>query len=257
MLTRRAGGLLLGVGLLSLGALSGCETEKPEDHPAYRKAVAVEERVVKVENQAEALVSMNQDLDQLKTQVRVQNGQLEELAHAQAAETKARQTVGADAEARLKALEDRLKALESKAPEAPAAAETPAKAEALSDKDAYQRAVNWVKQKDYTQCSTAFESFLNAYPNSALIDNALYWSGACDYSDNRLGESIATLTKLLKDHPDSRKIPDALLVMARAEVDLKRPKVAKDLLKRLIHDYPDSPVVAEAKSRLKTLDSVH
>jgi len=239
----------------ALVLFAGCETEKPEDHPAFRKAVAVEERVVKVENQAEALVPIAQDVDQLKTQLRSQNGQIEELGHQLSSEAKARQLISADTDARLKALEDRIKALETKAADAPPMGDGKGKSPAASDKDAYQTALGFFKQKAYAECADAFESFTQTYPDSPLMDNALFWNGACRYSDNHLGEAMSALSRLLKEHPDSRKIPDALLVMARAESDLKRPKEAKELLKRLIKDYPDAAVIPEAKTRLKALDA--
>jgi tol-pal system protein YbgF len=247
------------VGWVMFSLLSGCDTTKPEEQPAYRKAVAVEERVVKVENQADALVKMSADVDRLDTQSRKQTGQLEELKHQLDAEIKARQAISADMNERVQSLEDRVKTLEAKLTglgQTPAADSGVApKAAAPSDKDAYQAALNLFKQKDFSGCANAFDQFSQSYPSSTLIDNAVFWSGACRYSDGRLGEAMSALSRLLRDYPDSRKIPDALLVMGKTEMDLKRPKEAREILKRLIKDYPDAAVIAEAKARLKSLEA--
>lgn len=244
----------LGVPLLLLAA---CDTTKPEEQPAFRKAVAVEERVAKVENQADALVSVSADVEGLKSQVRFLTGQTEDLRHQLALQTQEARAVRADSDARLKELETKLKSLEAKVIDNSGNTDLKPETSKLSDKDAYQSALNFFKQKDFSGCASAFDQFLATYLDSTLLDNALFWAGACRYSDNRLGEAMGLLTKLLRDHPDSRKVPDALMVMARAEADLKRPKEATETLKRLIKDYPDAAVIAEAKSKLKSLESNH
>jgi len=257
------GGLAVCLGMVVcslLSTLAGCDTTKPEEQPAYRKAVAVEERVVKVENQTDALVSLSADVEGLKVQLRQQTGQLEELRHQLQTVSTETRAVAADNDTRLKALEDRVKTWEAKTVDSASSGETKAQlkpAAKLSDKDAYENARELFKQKDFSGCASAFAQFLQTYPDSGLVDNALFWEGACQYSDAHLGDAITVLTKLLRDYPESRKVPDGLLVIARAEIDLKRPKEAKDTLKRLIRDYPDAPAVVDAKVRLKSLEASH
>jgi tol-pal system protein YbgF len=253
-------GCLCLVACALLSALAACDTTKPEEQPAYRKAVAVEERVVKVENQTDALVSLSAEVEGLKLLLRQQTGQLEELRHQVQTVSSENRAIATDNDTRLKALEDRFKTWEAKAADTASNSETKPQtkpAAKLSDKDAYENARELFKQKDFSGCARAFAQFLQIYPDSSLVDNALFWEGACQYSDAHLGDAMTVLTRLLRDHPESRKVPDALLVIARTEIDLKRPKEAKDTLKRLIRDYPDAPAVVEAKARLKSLETSH
>ena len=70
-------------------------------------------------------------------------------------------------------------------------------------------------------------------------------------------EAVAAFTRVLTDHPDSKKTPDALLMIGKSQTEQKRFKAARAAFARLIKSYGDAPAAAEARTRLKKLDAEH
>jgi tol-pal system protein YbgF len=232
---------------LAMGVLAACSTTRPEDEPAYIKAVAVEERVDRLEHQNTALLDMQRQLEATEASLRRLQGQLEENHHGTQAKATESRNLYNDLEARLKALESRPEVV------APVAPSTPV----VSDNDVYQAALELIKKRDYAGGEGALKAFISAYPQSVLIDNAKYWIGESYYSEGTLPEAVAAFTRLLNDHPDSKKTPDALLMIGKSQTEQKRFKEARAAFARLIKSYGDAPAAAEARTRLKKLDAEH
>ena len=71
------------------------------------------------------------------------------------------------------------------APATQAIQATKSPANAISDKDAYDYAVHLVlDDKAYQKAYIAFQSFLTQHPDSVYMDNALYWVGQLEFSQN-------------------------------------------------------------------------
>ncbi len=233
--------------LLGASVLAACSTTRPEDEPAYVKAVAVEARVERLEHQNEALLAMQRQLDATQASVRRLQGEVEEGQHG--TQTKAAETrnLYSDLESRLKALEARPEAVAPTAPQSPV----------VGDHDVYQAALDLLKKHDFAGAEGALKAFISAYPQSALLDNAKYWLGESYYSEGKLPEAVAAFARLIADHPDSKKVPDALLMIGKSQTEQKRFKEARAAFARIVKTYSDSSVAAEARTRLKKLDADH
>jgi tol-pal system protein YbgF len=228
-------------------ALAGCSLTKPEEDPAYLKATAVESRVDRIERQNAALLDLQRQVEALQAEVRRLRGDLEEAQHETRAAKDQQRDLYADLDKRLGALESHV------SPAAPAGA-APAAA-VVGDRDAYQAALERLKNKDYTGAEKALTDFVVGYPQSPLVDNAKYWLGETYYVEKRYGDAIGAFQELVKDHPDSRKVPDALLKVGYAQYELKRYREAREVLARVTQKYADSPAATEAKDRLKRMDA--
>lgn len=226
-------------------ALAGCSLTKPEEDPAYVKATAVESRVDRIERQNAALLDLQRQVEALQAEVRRLRGDLEEAQHETRAAKDQQRDLYADLDKRLSALDARSTQAVSAAPAAPA----------IGDRDAYQAALERLKNKDYTGAEKALTDFVVGYPQSPLVDNAKYWLGETYYVEKRYGEAIGAFQELVKEHPDSRKVPDALLKVGYAQYELKRYREAREVLARVAQKYADSTAAAEAKERLKRMDA--
>ncbi len=58
--------------------------------------------------------------------------------------------------------------------------------------------------------------FLTRYPKDELSPNAQYWLGETYYSEKKWNDSIVEFQKVLKEHKNSDKVPDALLKIGMA-----------------------------------------
>lgn len=243
--------------LLPLVALAagGCSLTRPEEEPAYIKATAVENRVDRIEHQNEALLDLQRQVEALQAEVRRLRGDLEETQHEARTAKDQQRDLYADVDRRLTALDARVGA-----PPPPVAAAGPggaAPTAAVGDREAYQAALDRLKGKDYAGAEKALNDFIAGYPQSALVDNAQYWLGETFYVEKRYGDAVTAFGRVVQDHPDSRKVPDSLLKLGYSQYELKRYREAREVLARVVQKYGDSPAAAEAKERLKRMDTEH
>jgi len=247
----RAGRLLLLA--CAVAGLTGCSLTRPEEEPAYVKATAVEGRVDRIERQNEALLDMQRQLEALQAEVRRLRGELEQATH-EAESSKAQQRdLYADLDRRLQALDARLPA--APPPGTPAAGVAGGVTGAGGDREAYQAALDKLKNRDYAGAERALGEFLASYPQSALADNAKYWLGEACYVERRYPEAVEHFMSVVRDHPQSRKVPDALLKAGYARYEQKQLREAHDLLTRVVKSYPDSSAATEARERLRRMDA--
>ena len=236
--------------IAALALAAGCSLTKPEEEPAYIKATEVESRVNRIEQQNQALLDLQRDVESLKAEVRRLRGELDEAQHTSKSGRDQSRDLYSDLDRRLAALEARLAG--SVAGSATGGAVAPPTA---GDRDAYQAALEHLKTRDYTGAEKALNDFIAAYPQSPLADNAKYWLGETYYVEKRYGEAIGAFQQVTTEHPDSRKVPDALLKIGYAQYELKRYHESREVLARLVQKYPDAPAATEARERLKRIDA--
>jgi tol-pal system protein YbgF len=228
--------------------LAGCSLTRPEEDPAYVKASAVEGRVDRIERQNEALLDLQRQLEAVQLEQRRLRGEFEELQHAAHAREQHDRDLYGDLDKRLAALDARLQAQAA----APVGAAAPA---AATDRDAYQGALERLKNRDYAGAEQALVDFIATYPQSPLADNAQYWLGEAYYVEHRYADALEAFQRVTRDHPDSRKVPDAMLKVGYSFYEMKRYREAREMLARLVKLHGDAPAAAEARERLKHMDA--
>jgi tol-pal system protein YbgF len=247
---RSAGGRVL-CGLVAVVALGGCSLMEPKEDPALVKAQQVEGRVAQVERQTQGMLDLQRQIEGLQADVRRLRGELEQAQfEAQSAKTQQRDLY-ADLDKRLQALEQR-----AAAPAADAAASGGAGAGgSVGDRDAYQQALDALKTRDYTRAEGTLRDFPQRYPQSALLDNAKYWLGETFYVQRKYEDALQAFQRVLREHPDSGKVPDSLLKAGYSEYELKKYREARDFLNRVVRQFPDAPAAASARERLARMNS--
>lgn len=230
--------------------LTGCSLTKPEEEPAYVKATAVEERVDRIEHQNQATLDLQRQLEAAQAELRRLRGDLEDTQHQLKTAHDQQHDLYADLDKRIAALEAKLQA-------GAAPAGTAGGVAAGNDHDAYQAALDKLKTKDYAGAEQALTSFVTAYPQSPLADNAIYWLGETYYVERRYGDALDAFQRMIREHPDSRKVPDALLKAGYTQYEQKRYRESRDLLARVLQSYPDSSAATDARERLKRMDAEH
>ena len=186
--------------------LTGCDTTRPEEQPAYVKASAVEERVDRIEQQNHALIDMQHHVEVLEADVRRLRGEIEEANHELGSVRAQDREIHADFDKRLSAAEARATAAAAAASAAvsaqvtsePAPAATPV-VPTSADREAYQTAFEQLKARDYVAAEKSFKGFISRFPNSSYVDNAEYWLGETYYVGKRYGEALDIFVRMLKD----------------------------------------------------------
>lgn len=116
---------------------------------------------------------------------------------------------------------------------------------------AYSAALDRFRASDYRAAITAFERFLQQYPESSLAPSAQYWIGNAHFSLGQYRAAIGAQRALLANYPQSNKAPDALLNIATSQGELGDDAGARKTLKRLVADYPSSSAAQIARKRLR------
>ena len=120
--------------------------------------------------------------------------------------------------------------------------------------DAYRGAFLLLKQRRYDDSISAFESFLQNYPNSKYAANAQYWLSEANYVTKRYEIALVEFQKVIDQYPTSSKVPDARLKIGYTQYELGLYDEARATLTRLRAQYPNSTVSGLAQQRLERMD---
>lgn len=124
----------------------------------------------------------------------------------------------------------------------------------LTENEAYDHAVNMVlKEKRYDQAIPEFKAFVAKYPKSNYVSNSHYWIGQLLFQKGNIDEAKDEFNKVVKNHLNSDKRPDAILKLALLEEKQKNLSQAQILYKKVIDEYPDSTAAKSATSKLQRL----
>ncbi len=116
--------------------------------------------------------------------------------------------------------------------------------------DDYTKAFTLLKEGQYEQSITAFNTFKATYPGSKYADNAQYWLGEANYVLRHYKKALTSFQQLISQFPESAKNPGARLKIAYVYYELKNWSAARDALQQVIGLYPEKNVAKKAKERL-------
>ena len=117
----------------------------------------------------------------------------------------------------------------------------------------YQSAYGDYLKKNYDLAISAFQLYLDSFPDTDLSDNAAYWIGESLYGQGKYDEAIRQFNDLVVRFPRSDKTASAGLKKAFAHLELgKRSEGIKEL-QTLLRDYPKSDEASLARNRLRDL----
>ena len=98
-----------------------------------------------------------------------------------------------------------------------------------------------------------FKQYLEAFPETDLADNAIYWIGECFYRQQKFVEAIAEYDRVLKQFPRSDKTASALLKKGFALLEQGQKKDGIAQLQSVVKTFPSSDEANLAKQRLQSL----
>jgi tol-pal system protein YbgF len=99
----------------------------------------------------------------------------------------------------------------------------------------------------------SFQNYIDQYPHSASIPEAIYWIGQSHYNQGAYKEAIGFFERVEANYPAHDKVPNALLKEAFSYIELGQPDRAKEILSRLIERFPQSNEAYRARDTLSTL----
>jgi tol-pal system protein YbgF len=124
----------------------------------------------------------------------------------------------------------------------------PAINEASSAKELYETAYGYLLQQDYPAAETAFEEFLNRFPNDHLTADAQYWLGETLFVQRRYKPAGQAFLRVVQNHRQSGKAPNSLLMLAMTLEQLGQKDCA--LFSELESKHPNAPQDIKARARV-------
>lgn len=120
----------------------------------------------------------------------------------------------------------------------------------------YQAAMALVREKKYAEANTAFNSFIEKYPQHELFGNALYWSGEIGLVQNELADALKQFQRVVNELPSHGKAADATYKIGVTLHRQNKTQEAKEWLNRVIKNYSGKAdaTVNLAKSYLQRIE---
>jgi tol-pal system protein YbgF len=123
----------------------------------------------------------------------------------------------------------------------------------IAENRLYDEALRQFRGGNYQGAISAFQSFTEKYPSSALAPNAQYWIGVSFFNQRDFSSALQSNQALIKGYPDSTKVPDAMLNIASILVEQSDFAAARGVLEEIVAKYPTSDAAAKARTRLSLL----
>jgi len=226
-------------------------------------------------------------LEQLQVEVQQLTGKVEDQTFLITEMKKRQNTMYADFDERVQALEKKLEgsnqaadgttdepaseakadapAAEASKEPAPAPAPAPPQAKpaepkqdaasAASDgKQPYQHAYDELRNGHTSQAITEFKDLISKNPNGEYASNAQYWLGEAYRVNQDVESARKAFSAVVDNYPGSAKVPDALLKLGYIEMEQKNPAKARDYLTKVTVAYPNSTAAHLAAKKLLLLD---
>lgn len=226
---------------------------------------ALEDRLRRLEAQLsnQGLLNLLNQLNELRAELARLRGQQEAQQHAIDQIQQRLKAAYEDLDGHLRALDDRLKDLASRAAASTAAPEAiqlqpsltllGSSLDARSESRSYESALTLFRSGDYKAAVGAFQAFLGDFPSGNLASNAHYWLGLAHASLGDHRSAVQAYEKLINAFPTSNKVPDAMLSLARSRIQMGETAAAQSLLDQLVARFPQSRAAENARKLLTTL----
>jgi len=285
--------IVLGLGVLLLGALGGAMLAPPPAGAVSTEMLALQQQVQQLlqaqrdmrsamdTNNATLKTLVQQSLDSIN-QLNNQMGGLQKTVQESAANTGARidtmttQTQGlsdnmADIQARVGKLSQQmndiqglLQTIDGKisggvtgtgAGSAPGGnAGVPPMAPISAD-TLYQNGLRDFNSGNYDLSKQEFSDYLKNFPTNPLAGNAQFYLGEISYAQENYADAVTQYDMVLYSYPKSYKLAAALLKKGQAEIKLGQKASGTRDLREVVRRFPGTDEARQAQSRLKDLGS--
>ena len=118
----------------------------------------------------------------------------------------------------------------------------------------YAEAIGFLQNQEYTKAKSAFELFIEQYPSSQRLPNAMYWLGKVYLKRNDIKKANSMFFQTQQNFPANPKAASSLIEMADISVQKNNIVLAKKYLVRVVNEFAHDPTANQAQLRLDGLN---
>ena len=123
------------------------------------------------------------------------------------------------------------------------------------DGAARRRYYEALRAGNHAYAVTGFRNFVERFPGHDFADNAQYWLGEAFYDQKDYKSALVEFRKVVDNHPQGNKVPDALLKVGYCYSQLAEVDKAKQVWQQVLQVYPKSNPAALAATKLSELEN--
>jgi len=135
-------------------------------------------------------------------------------------------------------------------PQQPAVKET----KPANEREAYGRAIEWMRDKRFDDSTRALEDLIVDYPNGQFTPNAFYWLGELKLATGEPETARQNFVQVVRLYPDHQKVPDALYKLGVIYYQLGDDQEARRYLQQVQSEHPQSSAGTLAARYLAEMD---
>ena len=240
---------------LCLAGIAGCTSYTSTSDPVYLRMTDLEARLIRIEETLnnDSVIQLAGQIDELRNESQLLRGEIETLQFALDNMAEGQRNLYLDLDARLQALENRPAQVVQPPPEVSPQVAAPPPLPIGSDQDNYNAAFDLIQSRQYAEAATAFQGFLQRFPDSPLADNAQYWLAETYYVQRQFAAALPQFQRVLDDYPQSAKLPDALLKIGYCNYELRNLDAARAALEQVSRQFPDTTAARLAVQRIERI----
>lgn len=122
-----------------------------------------------------------------------------------------------------------------------------------SEREAYSAAFELMRQRQFEESLSAFETLTEEYPNGVYTANAFYWLGELNLALDDNEQARQWFAQVVNLYPDHQKIPDALYKLGVTYHRLGDENRAREYLNQVRDEHPQSSAAGLAQTYLAEL----
>ncbi|MFV2091334.1 MAG: tol-pal system protein YbgF [Pseudomonadales bacterium] len=123
----------------------------------------------------------------------------------------------------------------------------------VGERDAYQRAFDLMKGRNFQESITAFNDLIVGYPNGQFTPNAFYWLGELHLAQQHTEQARQSFMQVVSLYPDHPKVPDTLYKLGVAYHRLGDTTRAMEYFNEVQSQFPQSSAAGLAASYAKEI----
>ena len=121
-------------------------------------------------------------------------------------------------------------------------------------REVYDNAFRALRQGKYEDSIIEFQALIATYPNSELVDDALYWIAEANYVTQKYDLALPVFERVIREFPENQRAAEAMLKIGYIYYDQQNYEEAKIYLMEVIDRFPASRSAFSARRRIDKME---